>query len=676
MSGAQEPTGTIDVALQHASRLLPTRPDLAAEQATEVLKVAPGHPVATLLLAAAKRSQGDATGALELLEPLTRDHPSWVAPHYESGLALGRLGRLEESVAALRHATRLKPEMGDAWRALGDMLTALGDATGADAAYAEHIRAATRDPRLLEPANALCDGRIAIAETLLREHLKRYPTDVPAIRMLAEVAGRLGRYVDAETLLRRCLELAPSFTPAQHNLAIVLHKQHREADALTEINRLLAKHPTHPGGRSLKAAIVARLGDLQVSTELYADILAEFPQHPHLWHSYGHSLKTAGRQAEAIDAYRRCVELRPGFGEAWWSLANLKTFRFGAADIERMEAGLAVTDLPVEDRFHFHFALGKAYEDRGEYEPSFRHYAEGNRLRRSVIGYRPEETTAKVRRAQSLFTRDFLGARADQGCPAPDPIFVVGLPRAGSTLIEQILSSHSMVEGTMELPDIETIARDLGGRTGPEGGTGYPEILATLGPDALARLGERYLEQTRVQRKTSAPYFIDKMPNNWAHLGLIHLILPNAKVIDARRHPMSCCFSAYKQHFARGQRYSYDLDDLGRYYRDYLELMAHFDHLLPGRVHRVIYERMVEDTEAEVRRLLDYCGLPFEDDCLRFYENDRAVRTASSEQVRQPIYRDALDQWTNYRPWLEPLQRALGDAVDRYADGVARPQRG
>jgi tetratricopeptide (TPR) repeat protein len=565
--------------------------------------------------------------------------------------------------------------MGDAWRALGDALTALGDSAGADSAYAQHIRAATRDPRLLEPATALCDGRIAVAESLLREHLKRYPTDVPAIRMLAEVAGRLGRYADAETLLRRCLELAPSFTPAQHNLAIVLHKQHREADALAEINRLLAADPTHPGGRSLKAAIVARLGDLQLSIELYADILAEFPGHSNLWHSYGHSLKTAGRQTEAIDAYRKCIALKPEFGEAYWSLANLKTFRFEAAEVDRMESELGRTDLTVEDRFHFHFALGKACEDLGEYEKSFRHYAEGNRLRHPMVRYRREDTAEQVDRAKALYDEAYFADRRGQGCPAPDPIFVVGLPRSGSTLIEQILSSHSMVEGTMELPDIETIARDLGGRGKRGAESSYPEVLATLEPDELARLGERYLEQTRVQRKSAAPHFIDKMPNNWLHVGMIASILPNARVIDARRHPMSCCFSAWKQHFARGQRFSYDLEDVGLYYRAYMDLMTHFDRVLPGRVHRVIYERMVEDTEAEVRRLLDHCGLPFEERCLRFYENDRAVRTASSEQVRRPIYRDALEQWTHYRPWLGPLERALGDAVDTYAGDVAPQQR-
>ena len=667
MSGAQEPVGTLEVALAHAEALLDSDPALAAEQASEILKVVPGHPVATIILGAAHRAAGDAAAALAVLEPLSRTQPNWAAAHYELGLALGLAERSAPAIASLRRAVELKPDMSDAWRALADQLTATGDTRAADAAYARHIKAATRDPRLLEPAAALCDGRIAVAEALLREHLKKYPTDVAAIRMLAEVAARLGRYHDSEVLLARCLDLAPGFHAARHNYAVVLHRQNRPADALREVERLLEADPRNAGGRNLKAAILARIGEVQQSTEIYAKILEEYPQHPKIWQSYGHALKTAGRQPESIAAYRKSTELEPGFGEAYWSLANLKTFRFTPQDVETMLARLARSDLSTEDRFHFHFALGKALEDAGDYSRSFEHYAEGNRLRRSVIDYDPEELPDRVRRSKALFTSGFFAERAGLGASALDPIFIVGLPRSGSTLIEQILSSHSAVEGTMELPDIDAIARQLGGRKKRGDASAYPEVLGTLGPDELRALGERYLEQTRIQRRSGAPCFIDKMPNNWEHAGLIQLILPNAKIIDARRHPMSCCFSVFKQHFARGQRFSYSLEDVGRYYRDYVDLMAHFDEVLPGRIHRVVYERMVEDTESEVRRLLEYCGLPFEEGCLRFYENERAVRTASSEQVRRPIYRDALEQWTHYEPWLGPLRQALGPAIDNWS---------
>jgi tetratricopeptide (TPR) repeat protein len=667
MSGAQQPVGTLEVALAHAAKLLVSDPALAADQAGEILKVAPGHPVATIILGASHRARGDASAALAILEPLALAYPDWVSTHYELGLALGLAGQSRAAVAALRTAVQLKPEMGDAWRALGDHLTALGETQAADAAYSQHIRASTRDPRLLAPAAALCEGNIPVAEHLLREHLKRFPTDVVAIRMLAEVAARLARYRDSETLLLRCLELAPGFDAARHNLALVLQRQDRFADALREVEALLRANPADTGGRNLKAALLGRLGDVQQSVEIYRQVLDQYPTHPKVWHSYGHALRTAGRQPDSIAAYRRTTELSPGYGEAYWSLANLKTFRFSAEDIDQMRGQLGRDDLSVEDRFHFHFALGKALEDAGNYRQSFEHYAEGNRLRRSIIVYEENAVTDRINQTKALFTGEFVKSRTGLGSMAPDPIFIVGMPRAGSTLLEQILSSHSAVEGTMELPDIGAIARELGGRRNAGDVSAYPGILATLDGDQLRALGERYLDSTRVQRKTGTPYFIDKNPNNWMHVGLIHLILPNAKIIDARRHPMSCCFSVFKQHFARGNRFSYDLGELGRYYQDYVDLMAHFDRLMPGRVHRAIYEHVVEDTDTEVRRLLDYCGLPFEQDCLRFYENERAVRTASSEQVRQPIYRDALEQWTHYRPWLGPLEQALGPALENWS---------
>ena len=673
MSGASDPVGTLDVALAHAARLLATQPALAAEQAEEILKVMPGHPAATLILGSARRAAGDAAAAFVTLDALSRAQPKSASVQYELALTLAALGRGEAAVAALRRALQLKPDLADAWRRLGDHLSAMGDSAGADAAYANHVRASTHDPRLLAPAAALAEGRIAAAEALLRDHLKGHPTDVAAIRMLAEVAARLGRLPDAENLLARCLELAPSFTAARHNYAVVLHRQGRSAEAMGEIERLLTVDPRNPGLRSLQAAALARLGEYARAIELYEAVLKAYPGQAKLWMSYGHALKTAGRQPRSIEAYRRSIELQPSLGEAFWSLANLKTYHFTTAEVATMRQQLARTDLTDEDRLHFHFALGKALEDAGQYADSFTQYAEGNRLRRAMLGYSAEETTEHVRRSCLLFTREFFMQRAGSGSPAPAPIFIVGLPRAGSTLVEQILASHPLVEGTMELPDLLGLVRELGARTRRSEASRYPEVLAELGASELRALGERYLEQTRVQRKTDAPYFIDKMPNNWAHAGLIHLILPNARIIDARRHPLSCCFSGFKQHFARGQGFTYSLDDLGRYSRDYVRLMAHFDAVLPGRVHRVIYERMVEDTADEVRRLLAYCGLEYDARCLRFYENERAVRTASSEQVRSPIYRDGVDQWRHYAPWLGPLEQALGPVLATYPDVPSFP---
>jgi tetratricopeptide (TPR) repeat protein len=666
MSGAPEPVGTLDVALAHATRLLGTDPALAAEQAREILRAVPGHPGASLILGSAQRSAGDSTGAIATLEPLSRAHPEWAAAHYELSLALAAAGRGEPAVASLRRSLQLKPDLADAWRRLGDHLSAMGDAPGAEAAYAAHVKASTRDPRLLAPAAALCEGRIAVAEALLREHLKTHPTDVAAIRMFAEVAARLGRLHDAENLLARCLELAPGFAAARHNYALVLHRQGKSAAALGEIESLLTREPRNPGYRSLHAAVLARLGEYDRAIAAYEDLLADYPTQSRFWMSQGHALKTTGSQAASIAAYRRSIELEPSLGEAYWSLANLKTYRFSQAEVATMGAQLARGDLREEDRWSFHFALGKALEDEGRYPESFEHYSAGNRMRRAALPWDAAEATSLVRRSRTVFTRKFFEARTGSGSPARDPIFIVGLPRAGSTLVEQILASHPAVEGTMELPDLPGLVKELSGRTRRAEASRYPEVLAELSSDDLRALGERYLASTRIQRKTAAPIFIDKMPNNWPHIGLIHLILPNARIVDARRHPLSCCFSAFKQHFSRGQSYTYDLADLGRYYRDYVTLLSHFDAVLPDRVHRVIYERMVEDTEAEVRRLLEYCGLEFDPRCLRFYENERAVRTASSEQVRSPIYRESVEHWRNYEPWLGPLVAALGPVLDSY----------
>jgi predicted Zn-dependent protease len=669
VTGASEPVGTLDVALAHATRLLGRDPRLAAEQALEILKVTPGHPRARLILGAARRIAGQTQAALELLAPLAREQPEAAPVHLELGAALGEAGRASEAVASLRRALLLKPDSPDGWRLLADQLDALGDAGDADQARAQYLQAAAaKDPRLREPAAALVRNDLPHAEARLRTHLGRHPTDVAALRMLAEVAARLRRYQDAQALLERCLELAPSFDAARHNYAIVLNRQGKADRALPEVERLLAKEPRNPGYRNLQAAVLANLGDYLGSIRIYEAVLKEFPQQPKVWMSYGNSLKTAGRADDSIAAYRRAIGMEPTLGEAWWSLANLKTFRFSDADVSALRAALARGTLADEDRLHFEFALAKALEDAAYWEESFVHYARGNALRRQWHPYSADDNSHFVRRSQELFTAEFFAVRTGCGVPAPDPIFVLGLPRSGSTLIEQILASHSMIEGTMELPDIPLIARELAGRDETDATGGFLTAVAALTPVQLHELGERYLARTRLVRRTDAPFFVDKMPNNCLYVGLIQLILPNARIIDARRHPLGCCFSCFKQHFVRGQSFTYGLEDLGRYYRDYVALMAHFDRVLPGRMHRVFYESMIEDTERQVRRLLEYCGLSFEDRCLRFYENERAVRTASSEQVRQPIFHDALEHWRHYEPWLGPLEAALGPVLGAYPE--------
>jgi tetratricopeptide (TPR) repeat protein len=665
---AAEPTGTVAAALQHAARLLDRDPFLAAEQAVEILKVVPAHPGATLLLGSARRAAGNPAAALAVLQPLVAKHPTWAAAHHEFGLTLSDLEWHDDALRALQRAVELRPDLPDAWREIGDRLAIRGDTDGAHAAYAQHIKASTKDPRLMSAAAALCENQIPRAELLLREHLKKYPTDVAAIRMLAEVAGRLGRNIEAENLLARCLELAPSFNAARYNYALALHRQAKYPAALQQVEILTAAEPHNSGYRNLKAVVLVMIGDYPQSIEIYADILGKHPDQPKIWTSYGHALTTTGRTAEGIAAYRRAISLAPTFGEAYYSLANLKTFRFADAELKAMREHLAGSAINQEDRAHFHFATGKALEDSNNFADSFDHYAQGNQLRLSRVGWDPEEVTTLVQRSKALFTREFFAARKDFGVPAADPIFVVGMPRAGSTLVEQILASHSSVEGTMELPNIMALAAKLGGKRAPGQQSAYPEALAELSADECRALGEQYLEQTRIQRKTAKPFFVDKMPNNFLHLGVIRLLLPRARIIDARRHPMACCLSSFKQNFAQGQRYTYSLEHLGRYYCDYVELMAHFDEVAPGTIHRVIYENTVSDTEGEVRRLLEFCGLPFEPATLRFYENDRAVRTASSQQVRQPIYRAGIDHWRNFEPWLEPLRHSLGAVLTAYPD--------
>ena len=663
-----EVVGTLATALAQAGRMLSARPDLAEVQAREILKIIPRQPDAMLILGRALWSQGDLEGGLRAIRALAAAYPAMAAAQVELGLAMARLGQSRTAIGAISKAAALDPNLPGVWRSLGDAFTLAGDSRGADDAYARHIRASVRDPQLLVAAGALCENKLAVAEKLLREFLKEHPTDVAAIRMLAETGSRLGRYEDAQRLLARCLELAPGFSEARGNYAGVLYRANKPAEALAQTEMLLEQDPRHPGHRNLMAAALARLGESERAIACYESVLKDYPHQPKAWMSYGHTLKVVGRQGDSVAAYRKAIAQLPSLGEAWWSLANLKTFRFSDADVTAMRAQLAREDITAEDRWHLHFALGKALEDSGQYAESFGHYGRGNALRKERVAFEPEAAAEHVRRSKSLFTPAFFRERDGVGCSADDPIFIVGLPRSGSTLIEQILSSHPSVEGTMELPDIMSIAGRLGEKKKRGQPSLYPETLRALEPDAFAKLGEEYLERTRIQRRLQRPHFTDKMPNNFAHVGLIHLILPNAKIIDARRHPLGCCFSNFKQHFARGQGFTYDLAGMGRYYRDYVELMAHIDSVLPGRVHRVIYEQMVASPEDGIRDLLDACGLPFDEACLKFYETERAVRTASSEQVRQPIYRDAVEHWQNFEPWLGPLKDALGPILDSYPD--------
>jgi tetratricopeptide (TPR) repeat protein len=658
--------GSLEAATKNAAELLEVNPVLAAEQALEILEAIPNHPPAMFLLASAKRRSGDPQAAVEILEPLLNAQQKWAAAYFEYGASLGMLGRGDEAIQSLRRTVQLNQAHPEAWRVLADHLMATGDDEGGGAAYARHIQCSTRDPLLQEAAAAMVKNEVAVAERLLKSHLAKAPTDVPAIRMLAEVAMRCGRTTDAENLLQRCLELAPGFAAARCNYALLLHRRNESPQALVHIEKCLESNPQSPNYRNLAAVILSRVGEYERASEIYSRLLDEYPGNPKVWLSYGHVLKTEGRQDDCVEAYRGSIARDPGFGEAYWSLANLKTFRFTADDLSAMDEQLANPELSDENRWHFHFALGKAAEDAKDYAASFKHYSRGNALQHATNDYDAERNATRAKRLKGYFTCEFFAEREGMGCDSPDPVFILGMPRSGSTLLEQILSCHSQVEGTIELPDMTNIARELRDQAAGNEAAAYVEVVAGKSAEEIRALGEQFLENTRIHRKTGRPFFIDKMPNNFLHIGLIHLILPNAKIIDARRHPMGCCFSNFKQYYARGQKFSYSLQDMGRFYYDYVDLMKHFDEVLPGRVHRVFYEDTVADTETVVRKLLDYCGLEFEPECLRFFESKRPVRTASSEQVRQPIYKEGVEQWRHYEEWLDPLKAALGDVLDAY----------
>jgi tetratricopeptide (TPR) repeat protein len=563
-------------------------------------------------------------------------------------------------------AVGITPDGNDPWRALADRLALEGDFAGADQAYLKHVAAAQNNPLLIQAGIALVRNEVSAAERLLKPFLQRTPTDVAAMRMLAEVAGRIGRYEDAENLLKRALQLCPSFAAARFNLAIVLHRQHRSAEAAAEIEILLESEPDSPAYRNLHGAVYSRLGNYEDAAGEFERVLKVRPGDPHLWMNYGHSLKTIGRREESIDAYRQSIRLRRTLGEAWWSLANLKSRVLTDADIDTMNQILAGNGLSDADRLHLHFALGAAHEDREAWAASFDHYSKGNAVRRSQIKYDSAETWGIASRTTAFLSSEVFHDRHDAGCNSTAPIFIVGMPRSGSTLVEQILASHSLIEGTKELAEISLLSGVIANKTNSRGKGLYPGSVGLLDHADIKALGESYLRSSLTYRKTEKPLFIDKMPNNWLHVALISLILPNAKIIDVRRDPMDCCLSNFKQHFARGQHFSYSLSEVGEFYCAYMHAMDNAQIARPGAIYRVDYERLVDDVESESRALLEFLGMPFEPSCTRFWENPRAVQTASSEQVRKRIYRSGLGHWRHFAPWLEPL----GDTLANH--GIAR----
>ena len=631
--------------------------DEAAATSERLLAQHPGHRDLLYMRAVALRHLQRVPEALATLERLEDAWPGYPRLFQERGHCHVFLRQAPEAIQAFSRAVELNPALPGSWR----MLASLHKMTGRpaeSAVAAQHVaKLESLAPEVVAARSMLADGNLREGEELIRGYLRRVPADFEAMRVLAQIAHQNEFSKDAAVLLEAVLAAKPDYQPARHDYVLALIALHRHKDAREQVEKLIAAAPDNVAYRMTLASILVGQGATEEAIALYRELLRARPGDPELHLSLGHALKTLGERAEAERAYGEAARHRPNFGDAFWSLANLKTYRFTDEQLARMRAEVDASRTPSADRYHLCFALGKALEDRGEFEESFSFYARGNALRKEESTYRPEALERTLLRQEELCTREFFESRRGFGSPDPSPIFIVGLPRAGSTLLEQILASHSRVEGTMELAEIPRLAAALDQHAS---GARYPGALASLSADDSRALGETYIRESRHYRSRDTPFFIDKMPNNFRHVSLIQLILPNAKIIDARREAMACCFGNFKQLFASGQQFTYSLGDLAHYYRMYVRVMDHWDRVLPGRVLRVRHEDVIGDLEGSVRRMLDFCGLEFEPACVDFHKSGRRVHTASSEQVRRPITREGVDQWRNFEPWLGELRATLG----------------
>lgn len=650
----------VEAEVRRIHELLDRREFEPARAAAEALLTqVPENRDVLYMLAVSQRYLQCIPDALATLARLEKLHPTYSRLFQERGHCYVSLRSAEPAIEAFLRAVNLNPALPASWKTLKALFHMKGQAAD-EAMAAKHVDTLAGLPvEVITASSMFSDGDIFEAERLIRRFLLTYGNHVEAMRLLAKIGSKLDVLDDAELLLESLLVLAPDYHAARYDYAYVLMERHKHARAIEELDKLLKIEPRNRSYRTAFATAWVGLGEYEKGIELYRELLLETPKADEIHLSIAHALKTTGRRDEAIEAYRTAAAIRPNYGDAYWSLANLKTYRFSDEEISRMRAEESSQSTQLTDRYHLCFALGKALEDRGDYEDSFKYYERGNALKKSQSRYKPQFIERNAQRQASVCTEEFFKARRGVGCTSTEPIFIVGLPRSGSTLLEQILASHSQVEGTLELPEIPRLSQELQGRDSSDVNPRYPGVLCDLPLSEFQRFGERYLAETRIYRK-GKPRFIDKMPNNFRHLGLVHLVLPNAKIIDARREPVACCFSNFKQLFAHGQEFTYSLEDIARYYRSYVELMQHWDRVLPGKVLRVQYEDVVANLEPNVRRLLEFCDLPYESQCVEFYKTERNVRTASSEQVRQPIFREGLDQWRNFEPWLEALKEALG----------------
>ena len=654
----------IEQRIRQAQRLLgqgdATR---AGELMRGALVEQPDNVEARYALAVAERHRHRWTGALAALAGILERKPNFGRAHQEVGYNHIALKDFVRAGAAFERAIAADPSLVNSWRCLAKLYHDNGNTERLVAVKDQLAFLESLPAELLAVISYLSEDRLADAERLCKHFLRSNKTHVEGMRLLAEIATRNSTFDEAEFLLETCVELHPSHRNARMQYANILMRMQKFAKAFEQAEQLLAEHPDDNNRiRALYAAACAGIGRNDEAIECYQRLMRDHPDNHFFPVSLAHVHKSDGEIDEAVALYRKAYGIKPDHGDAFWSLANTKSYEFTDDELARMEALATDAATADNDRIQVCFALGDAYERKHEYERSFGYYDQGNALKRPTTYHDPKHLRVRIDGQIEFCTEELFARRQGPGFDAPDPIFVVGMPRAGSTLIEQILSSHSAVDGTMELHNILNLAKRLRGRDQPGEPPRYPRILHEIETDYFRRFGEQFIEDTRVYRG-AAPFFIDKMPNNFFHIGLIRLILPNAKIIDARRHPMACCFSCYKQLFGEGQEFSYGLSEAGNYYRQYVKLMDHWDAVLPGFVLRVQHEDVVEDLEGQVRRILEFCGLPFEQACIDYHETERSIRTPSAEQVRQPIYRTGLDQWRNYEPWLDPLKEALGPDV-------------
>jgi len=646
-------------------KVVAKRFDDALADLAEIVRDDPDNPETLYLTAVCRRYRGEFDVALEVLAKLKALVPEHGRAHQEEGHNYRDMGRADDALQSYSRACRFNPALEASWRGQLDILQRSGYERQAVQVQSQLERLRDMPRPLIAVTDLIAQGKLLKAEELCRQFLIENPHHVEGMRLLADIGIRLGVLDDAEFLLESARKFAPDNVQIRIDYIQALRKRQKFEQALFEAEELLNTSPKNPQFQSLFAVESMQTGDYETAITMFDNVLERIPGDPATLTSKGHAYKTLGQYESAVSAYHAALSNQVQHGDAYYSLANLKVYSFSDDEIDTMHAQESNPNLSHIDRIYLCFALGKAYEDKKDFESSFEFYERGNRLKKSQRRYKAEQMSEDLKAQHDVCTTEFFERSAGTGHDAPDPIFIVGLPRAGSTLLEQILSSHSEVDGTLELPNILSLSQRLRRRGRETAASGYPEILGELSTEELATFGEQFINDTRIHRK-SAPLFIDKMPNNFRHIGLIHLILPNAKVIDARRHPMACCFSGFKQLFAEGQEFTYDLADVGQYYRDYVELMDHWDAVLPGKVLRVQYEDVVADLEPQVRRMLDYCGLPFEQACVDYHATERAVRTPSSEQVRQPIFKSGLEQWRHFEPYLDPLKTALGPVLNRY----------